>query len=144
PSQKTTKEKSKSNTYSKRLIKCRNKKDPHPTNQVSIKNNKYIDTLLSSHTTPPPHYSSTLINEHPFRKAARPTLHTQSLEHKPEHCVVHHNTANQTATQATSATHQQQPPTTQSAATKSKHRPYKVIIIPARQTKNTTTRTNIL
>ena len=52
----------------KRLIKCRNKKDPHPTNQVSIKNNKYIDTLLSSHTTPPPHYSSTLINEHPSVK----------------------------------------------------------------------------
>ncbi|MDK8479043.1 hypothetical protein QP927_09210, partial [Corynebacterium pseudodiphtheriticum] len=77
------------------------------------------------------------------REAARPTLHTQSLEHKPEHCVVHHNTANKTATQATSATHQQ-PPTTQSAATKSKHRPYKVIIIPARQTKNTTARTNIL
>ncbi|WP_222118068.1 hypothetical protein, partial [Corynebacterium propinquum] len=117
----------------KRLIKCRKIKDPHPTNQVSIKNNKYIDTLLSSHTTPRPCYSTPVINQVPFSKAARPTLHTKSLEHKPEHCVVDHNTANQTATQATSETHPQQPPTTQSAATKGKHRPYKIIIHP-RQT----------
>ena len=108
-------------------------KDPHPTNQVSIKNNKYIDTLLSSHTTPPPCYSTPVINQAPFSKAARPTLHTKLLEHKPEHCVVHHNTADQTATQATSETHPQQPPTTQSAATEGKHRPYKIIIHP-RQT----------
>ena len=111
-------------------------KDPHPTNQVSIKNNKYIDTLLSSHTTPPLCYSTLVINQVPFSKAARPTLHTKSLEHKPEHCVVDHNTANQTATQATSETHPQQPPTTQSATTKGKHRPYKIIVIPARQTKH--------
>ncbi|WP_448859739.1 hypothetical protein, partial [Corynebacterium propinquum] len=51
------------------------------------------------------------------------------------HCVVDHNTANQTATQATSETHPQQPPTTQSAATIGKLRPIKLSSIPARQTK---------
>ncbi|MDK4233767.1 hypothetical protein, partial [Corynebacterium propinquum] len=116
----------------------------HPTNQVSIKNNKYIDTLLSSHTTPPPCYSTPVINQVPFSKAARPTLHTKSLEHKPEHCVVHHNTANQTATQATSETHPQQPPTTQSAATKGKHRPIKLLSSPPDKQSRITTRNNIL
>ncbi|WKS34129.1 hypothetical protein NLL50_10710, partial [Corynebacterium propinquum] len=99
-------------------------------------NNKYIDTLLSSHTTPPPCYSTPVINQVPFSKAARPTLHTKLLEHKPEHCVVDHNTANQTATQATSETHpnnhqphSQQPP-------KASIGPIKLSSIPARQTKH--------
>ena len=109
-------------------------KDPHPTNQVSIKNNKYIDTLLSSHTTPPPCYSTPVINQAPFSKAARPTLHTKSLEHKPEHCVVDHNTANQTATQATSETHPQQPHSQQPP--KASIGPIKLSSIPARQTKH--------